>query len=75
MNNDVLRIEEADVISRSDQHGVIQLRVTAIVDDVVLTSPAIVYPPDIAEPAQFGPARCWADITVCLNDVQWEIAE
>jgi len=75
MSQHVLRIEEADVISRSDQHGVVQLRVTAIVDDMVQTSPAVVYPPDIAEPAQFGPARCFADITVCLDDVQWEIAE
>jgi len=75
MSQHVLRIEEADVISRSDQHGVVQLRVTAIVDDMVQTSPAVIYPPDIAEPAQFGPARCWADITVCLDDVQWEIVE
>jgi len=75
MSQHVLRIEEADVISRSDQHGVVQLRVTAIVDDMVQTSPAVIYPPDIAEPAQFGPARCFADITVCLDDVQWEIVE
>ena len=75
MNQDVLRIEEAEVISRSDQHAVIQLRVTAIVDDMVQTAAAVIYPPDIAEPAQFGPARCFADITVCLDDVQWQIAE
>tara|TARA_R110002012_G_scaffold61862_1_gene162293 strand:+ start:46 stop:273 length:228 start_codon:yes stop_codon:yes gene_type:complete len=75
MNQDVLRIEEAEVVSRSDQHGVVQLRVTAIVDDMVQTAAAVIYPPDIAEPAQFGPARCFADITVCLDDVQWQIAE
>ena len=75
MSQDVLRIEEAEVVSRSDQHGVVQLRVTAIVDDMVQTAPAIIYPPDIAEPAQFGPARCFADITVCLDDVQWQIVE
>ena len=75
MSQHVLRIEEADVISRSDQHGVVQLRVTAIVDDMVQTAAAVIYPPDIAEPAQFGPARCFADITVCLDDVQWEIVE
>ena len=75
MNQDVLRIEEAEVISRSDHAGEIQLRVTAIVDDMVQTAAAVIYPPDIAEPAQFGPARCFADITVCLDDVQWEIAE
>ena len=75
MSQDVLRIEEAYVISRSDQHGVVQLCVTAIVDDMVQTSPAVIYPPDIAEPAQFGPAHCWADITVCLDDVQWQIVE
>ena len=75
MNNDVLRIEEAEVISRSDHAGEIQLRVTAIVDDMVQTTAAVYYPPDIAEPAQFGPARCVATVTVCLDDVQWEIAE
>lgn len=75
MSQDVLRIEEAEVVSRSDQHGVVQLRVTAIVDDMVQTAAAVYYPPDIAEPAQFGPARCFANITVCLDDVQWEIAE
>jgi hypothetical protein len=75
MSQDVLRIEEAEVVSRSDQHGVVLLRVTAIVDDMVQTAAAVIYPPDIAEPAQFGPARCWADITVCLDDVQWQIVE
>ena len=82
MGQDILRIEAVEVIGTSlyavssSQHSEeLQLSITAIVDDMVQTAAAVIYPPDIAEPAQFGPARCLADITVCLDDVQWEIAE
>lgn len=74
MDNDILRIEDVEVI-RSHHAGEIELRVSAIIGDMVQTAPAILYPPDIAEPAQFGPARCVATVTVYLDDVQWEIAE
>ena len=74
MNNDILRIEDVEVI-RSHHTGEIELRVSAIIGDMVQTAPATLYPPDIAEPAQFGPAHCTATVTVYLDDVQWEIAE
>jgi len=74
MNNDILRIEDVEVI-RSHHTGEIELRVRAIVGDMVQTAPAILYPPDIAEPAQYGPAHCVANVTVYLDDVHWEIAE
>ena len=74
MDQDILRIEDVEVI-RSHHTGEIELRVRAIVGDMVQTHPAIVYPPDIAEPSQYGPAHCVANVTVYLDDVQWEIAE
>ena len=74
MDQDILRIEDVEVI-RSHHTGEIELRVSAIIGDMVQTVPAVLYPPDIAEPAQFGPARCIATVTVYLDDVQWEIVE
>ena len=74
MDQDILRIEDVEVI-RSHHTGEIELRVSAIVADMVQTVPAVLFPPDIAEPAQYGPARCAVHVTVCLDDVQWEIAE
>ena len=74
MNNDILRIEDVEV-TQSHHTGEIELRVSAIIGDMVQTAPAILYPPDIAEPAQYGPAHCVATATVYLDDVQWEIAE
>ena len=74
MNQDILRIEDAEVI-QTHHTGEIELRVHAIIGDMVQTVPAVLYPPDIAEPAQYGPAHCVAEVTVCLDNVQWEIAE
>ena len=74
MNNDILRITDVEVVGL--YHPVdIELRISAIVADMVQTVPAVLYPPDIAEPAQFGPAHCVANVTVYLDDVQWEVAE
>lgn len=77
MDQDILRIESVEVVSRSDHPEDIELRIHAIVADMVQTAPVILYPPDIAEPAQYGPAHCIATVSVtpCLDDVQWEIAE
>lgn len=72
MNNDILRIEDVEVI-RSHHTGEIELRVSAIVADMVQTAPAVLFPPDIAEPAQYGPARCIATVTVYLDNVQWAV--
>ena len=74
MGQDILRIEDVEVI-RSHHTGEIELRVHAIIGDMVQTVPAVLYPPDIAEPAQYGPAHYVAEVTVCLDNVQWEIAE
>ena len=74
MDQDILRIEDVEVI-RSHHTGEIELRVHAIIGDMVQTAPAVLFPPDIAEPAQYGPAHCVANVTVYLDDVQWEIAE
>ena len=74
MAKGILRIEDVEVI-RSHHTGEIELRVHAIIGDMVQTAPAVLYPPDIAEPAQYGPAHCTATVTVCLDDVQWEVAE
>ena len=76
MDQDILRIEDVEVVSRSDHPEDIELRITAIVGEMVQTVPAVLYP-GIAEPAQYGSARCVATVTVsaCLDDVQWEIAE
>lgn len=75
MDQDILRIEDAEVVSTSNHPEDIELRITAIVADIVQTVPAVLFPPDIAEPAQYGPARCFATVTVYLDNVQWEIAE
>jgi len=74
MDQDILRVEDVEVI-RSHHTGEIELRVHAIVGDMVQTAPAVLFPPDIAEPAQYGPAHCVSNVTVYLDDVQWEIAE
>lgn len=74
MNQDILRITDVEVVGL--YHPVdIELRISAIVADMVQTVPAVLFPPDIAEPAQYGPAHCTATVTVCLDDVQWEVAE
>jgi len=75
MRQDVPRIDDAEVMSHDYNTGEIEIRISAVVPDMVQTAPAILYPPDIAEPAQYGPAHCTATVTVCLDDVQWEVAE
>ena len=73
MNQDILRVTDVEVVGL--YHPVdIQLRISAIVADIVQTAPAVLYP-GIAEPAQYGPAHCVAHVTVCLDDVQWEVEE
>ena len=54
-----------------------ELRIVAIIDDIVQTHPAILFPPDIAEPAQFGPARAVTTVTVALDgsDLEWKVLE
>lgn len=74
--SDILQVEDIEVLEceSTDQ---VQLRIVAIIDDMVQTHPAILFPPDIAEPAQFGPARAVTTVAVGLDgsDLEWEVLE
>ena len=74
--SDILQVEDIEVI-RSHRSDQLELRIVAIIDDMVQTHPAILFPPDIAEPAQFGPARAVTTVTVDLDgsDLEWEVLE
>ena len=74
--SDIIQVEDIEVI-RSHRQGQLELRIVAIIDDMVQTHPAILFPADIAEPAQFGPARAVTTVTVELDgsDLQWEVLE
>ena len=65
----IIRIDTIEPLD--DNPGVLPLQqhpityeVIAWIDDMVQTSPAILNPPDIAEPAQFGSAECRAEFTL-----------
>ena len=74
--SDILQVEDIEVLEceGTDQ---VQLRIVAIIDDMVQTHPAIFFPADIAEPAQFGPARAVTTVTLELDgsDLEWEVLE
>ena len=73
--SDIIHIEDIEVLcTNTDQ---VELRIVAIVDDMVQTHPAILFPPDIAVPAQFGPAKAVTTVTVELagSDLEWEVLE
>ena len=74
--SDIIQVEDIEVLEceGTDQ---VQLRIVAIIDDMVQTHPAILFPPDIAEPAQFGPARAVTTVTLELDgsDLEWEVLE
>ena len=74
--SDIIQIEDIEVLECESKDQV-QLRIVAIIDDMVQTHPAILFPPDIAEPAQFGPARAVTTVTVELDgsDLEWEVLE
>ena len=74
--SDIIQVEDIEVI-RSHRSDQLELRIVAIIDDMVQTHPAILFPPDIAEPAQFGPARAVTTVTVELDgsDLEWEVLE
>ena len=74
--SDIIQVEDIEVI-RSHRSDQVELRIVAIIDDMVQTHPAILFPPDIAEPAQFGPARAVTTVTVELDgsDLEWEVLE
>ena len=74
--SEIIQVENIEVI-RSHRQDQLELRIVAIVDDMVQTHPAILFPADIAEPAQFGPARAVTTVTVELDgsDLEWEVLE
>ena len=74
--SDIIQVEDIEVI-RSHRSDQLELRIVAIIDDMVQTHPAILFPADIAEPAQFGPARAVTTVTVELDgsDLEWEVLE
>ena len=74
--SEIIQVEDIEVI-RSHRQDQLELRIVAIIDDMVQTHPAILFPPDIAEPAQFGPARAVTTVTVELDgsDLEWEVLE
>lgn len=73
--SDIIQIEDIEVLcTNTDQ---VELRIVAIIYDMVQTHPAILFPPDIAEPAQFGPARAVTTVTLEIDgsDLDWEVLE
>jgi hypothetical protein len=74
--SDIIQVEDIEVI-RSHRQDQLELRIVAIIDDMVQTHPAIIFPADIAEPAQFGPARAVTTVTLELDgsDLEWEVLE
>ena len=73
--SEIIQVEDIEVLCTNTDH--VELRIVAIIDDMVQTHPAILFPPDIAEPAQFGPARAVTTVTVDLDgsDLEWEVLE
>ena len=74
--SDIIQVEDIEVI-RSHRQDQLELRIVAIIDDMVQTHPAIIFPADISEPAQFGPARAVTTVTLELDgsDLEWEVLE
>ena len=74
--SEIIQVEDIEVI-RSHRQDQVELRIVAIIDGMVQTHPAILFPPDIAEPAQFGPARAVTTVTLELDgsDLEWEVLE
>ena len=74
--SEIIQVEDIEVI-RSHRQDQLELRIVAIIDDMVQTHPAILFPADIAEPAQFGPARAVTTVTLELDgsDLEWEVLE
>lgn len=74
--SEIIQVEHIEVI-RSHRQDQLELRIVAIIDDMVQTHPAIIFPADIAEPAQFGPARAVTTVTLELDgsDLEWEVLE
>ena len=51
-----------------DNDGIHHYVVTADIADVRLVRPAVLYPADIAEPAEYGAGQCSATLALDLTD-------
>ena len=60
---EIIDIEE-DLVTDESIHYI----VTAMVEDMRLTRPAVYYPTDLASPAEYGPGVCSAGFEVMFGD-------
>lgn len=60
---EIIDIEE-DLVTNESIHYV----VTAMVEDMRLTRPAVYYPTDLASPEEYGPGVCSAGFEVMFGD-------
>jgi len=73
--SEILQIEDVEVI-RAHNTDQIEIRITAIVDDLIQVSPAVFYPPGVSCPAEFGPGKAETVVTIefdQLDDADWEV--
>ena len=65
--NEVISVHDCD-LDLIDSDGLSHYVVTANVADMRLVRPAILYPADLAEPAEYGPGTCSAVFGVDLGE-------
>lgn len=65
--NEVISVHDCD-LDLIDSDGLSHYVVTANVADMRLVRPAILYPADLAEPAEYGPGACSAVFGVDLGE-------
>ena len=73
--SEILQIEDVEVL-HADSTDQIEIRITAIVDDLIQVSPAVFYPPGVSCPAEFGPGKAETVVTIefdQLDDADWEV--
>ena len=64
---DVISVHDCS-LDLIDDDGIHHYVVTADIADVRLVRPAVLYPTDIAAPAEYGPAQCSACLALDLTD-------
>ena len=67
MMNEVISVHDCN-LDLIDSDGLSHYVVTANVADMRLVRPAILYPADLAEPAEYGPGTCSAVFGVDLGE-------
>ena len=66
---EIIRVETIEPLDPSPgvfplQQVSVTYEVIALIDDMVQVLPARIYPPELAEPAEFGPAECIGTFTL-----------